>query len=65
MLFRPFRLFSLLWVTTFLSACNSLGQHPDEGGILENVSNDVFAKKMQENVLILDVRNSRRLNLAL
>ena len=65
MLFRPFRLFSLLWATTFLSACNSLGQHPDEGGILENVSNDVFAKKMQENVLILDVRTPEETELGI
>ena len=65
MLFHPFRLFSLMWATTFLFACNSLGQHPEEGGILENVSNDVFAKKMQENVLILDVRTPEETQLGI
>ena len=65
MLFHPFRLFSLMWATTFLFACNSLGQHPEEGGILENVSNDVFAKKIQENVLILDVRTPEETELGI
>ena len=56
MLFYPLRLTILVCATTLLSACNSLGQHPEEGGILENISKEIFAQKIKDDVLILDVR---------
>lgn len=56
MLCHPLRLAILLCISTLFFACNSLGQHPEEGGILENISNDLFAQKTKDDVLILDVR---------
>ena len=56
MIFYSLRLTILVCAATLLSACNSLGQHPEEGGILENISKDLFAQKIKDNVLILDVR---------
>lgn len=50
------RLIILLCISAFLFAYNSLGQHPEEGGILENISNEVLAKKLMNKALILDVR---------
>lgn len=56
MIFYSLRLTILVCAATLLSACNSLGQHPEEGGILENISKDLFAQKIKDDVLILDVR---------
>ena len=56
MLFYPLRVYILVFAVTILSSCNSLGQHPIEGGILENISNELFAEKIKDDVLILDVR---------
>ena len=65
MLFYPLRLTILVFATTFLFACNSLGQHPKEGGILDNVSNDLFVEKMRDDVLILDVRTPEETQLGI
>lgn len=56
MVFYSLRLTILVCAATLLSACNSLGQHPEEGCILENISKDLFAQKIKDDVLILDVR---------
>ena len=56
MLFHPLRLAILLFISTFFCACNGLGQHPEESGILENISNEFLAKKLIDKALILDVR---------
>ena len=56
MIFYSLRLTILVCAATLLSACNSLGQHPEEGCILENISKDLFAQKIKDDVLILDVR---------
>ena len=56
MLFYPLRVSILVFAVTILSSCNSIGQHPIEGGILENISNELFAEKIKDDVLILDVR---------
>jgi thioredoxin len=65
MLFHPLRLAILLFVSTFFFACNSLGQHPEEGGILENISNEVLAKKLMDKALILDVRTPEETQLGI
>lgn len=65
MLFHPLRLAFLLFVSTFFFACNSLGQHPEEGGILEDISNEVLAKELIDKALILDVRTPEETQLGI
>ena len=65
MLFHPLRLAVLLCISTFFFACNSLGQHPEEGGILENISNEVLAKELMDKALILDVRTPEETQLGI
>ncbi|HAB89269.1 MAG TPA: thioredoxin [Bacteroidetes bacterium] len=65
MLFHPLRLAILLFVSTFFFACNSLGQHPEEGGILENISNEVLAKTLMDKALILDIRTPEETQLGI
>ncbi|HCE85472.1 MAG TPA: thioredoxin [Bacteroidetes bacterium] len=59
------RLTFLLFVSTFFFACNSLGQHPEEGGILEDISNEVLAKELMDKALILDVRTPEETQLGI
>ena len=65
MLFHPLWLTILLSIPTFFFACNSLGQHPEEGGILENISNEVLAKELMDKALILDVRTPEETQLGI
>lgn len=65
MLFHPLRLAILLCISTLFFACNSLGQHPEEGGILENISNEILAKKLMDKALILDVRTPEETQLGI
>ena len=59
------RLTFLLFVSTFFFACNSLGQHPEEGGILKDISNEVLAKELMDKAVILDVRTPEETQLGI
>ena len=59
------RLTFLLFVSKFFFACNSLGQHPEEGGILKDISNEVLAKELMDKALILDVRTPEETQLGI
>ena len=59
------RLTFLLFVSTFFFACNSLGQHPEEGGILEDIPNEVLANELMDKALILDVRTPEETQLGI